>query len=88
MPYIDQRNRNPLDIRLEPLMAFQPSQWTAGELNYVLTKIANAWLGWDYDYDRLSDVIKSFECAKLEFYRKMVVPYENGKADKNGDVYP
>ena len=87
MPYITRTARPGFDIRLEPLLSYQVEQWTPGELNYVLTKIASAWLGYEANYDRLSDVIKTFECAKLEFYRRVLVPYENAKADENGDVY-
>ncbi len=33
-------------------------------------------------------VVGALECAKLELYRRMVAPYENGKIAENGDVYP
>ncbi len=60
-----------------------------GELNYLLTMLGNLYLErHGLSYNTGSDVIKAFECAKLEFYRRVMVPYEDRKAVENGDVYP
>lgn len=63
---------------------------TPGELNYLLTQAAI-----DYflsrpagsGYQAINDVIGAFEGAKLEFYRRVAVPYEDAKIKENGDVY-
>jgi hypothetical protein len=34
----------------------------------------------------MSSLISEVECAKLEFYRRVVSPYEDEKIKENGDV--
>lgn len=34
-----------------------------------------------------ADALGALECCKLEFYRRVAVPYEDGKIKTNGDVY-
>jgi hypothetical protein len=46
-----------------------------------------AFIGTDYNYQRLNDALGALEGAKLEFYRRVVVPYEDWKMTENGDVY-
>ena len=36
---------------------------------------------------RLTDAAGAVECAKLEFYRRVVAPHEDEKMKDNGDVY-
>ena len=67
-----------------------PRPQTAGELNYVFTKL---WLNYLMDhggpsYHTFNEIVGAFECAKLELYRKHIVPYEQMKEQENGDVYP
>lgn len=61
---------------------------TAGELNYHLTVQILDYLGDRPNYQKYNEVIGVLECAKLELYRRMVAPYEDGKRLTNGDVYP
>ena len=83
MPYILQNNRDRLDVFIdgtEPL--------DAGELNYMFTRLAQKYLnkhGERYQY--INDIVGALECAKLEFYRRLVAPYEDTKITENGDVY-
>ncbi len=37
-------------------------------------------------YERMNTVIGAMEAAKLEFYRRMVVPYEDEKIEESGDI--
>ena len=61
---------------------------TAGELNYLLTQdILKYWKGSFGNYQAINDVIGALEGAKQEFYRRVVVPYEDKKIIENGDVY-
>lgn len=39
------------------------------------------------NYQAINDVIGALEGCKLEFYRRLVSEYEDGKAATNGDVY-
>lgn len=81
MPYIskDDRQRAP-DPRYAPQ--------TPGELNYAITLLIIEYLqrkGKSYTF--INDCLGALEGAKLEFYRRVVVPYENAKMAENGDVY-
>lgn len=84
MPYINRQARERFDKALEAL----PAPRTPGELNYLLT-----WIASSYEYSHGSEytiynaIIGALECAKLEFYRRMVAPYEDEKIKENGDVY-
>lgn len=40
-----------------------------------------------YTYKDLNDAIGALEACKLEFYRRVIVPYEDQKIKSNGDVY-
>lgn len=61
---------------------------TAGELNYAITEIVKAYYKGGQSYQGINDVVGALEGAKLEFYRRVAVPYENDKIKENGDVYP
>lgn len=60
----------------------QPSPLTL-KLALALVKFAKA----NGDAWSLADVIGTIECVKLEFYRRVVAPYEDKKAEQNGDAY-
>ena len=38
------------------------------------------------DWDIMSDAIKVLESVKLEFFKSVITPYENGKIEINGDI--
>ena len=80
MPYITKERRYLIDNDHDPL--------TAGELNYTITKIINNYLySSGLSYSKINDVMGVLECAKLELYRRVAVPYENAKLAENGDVF-
>jgi hypothetical protein len=82
MPYIRQEKRKVLD---EKIRAISDEVSTDGELNYVITKLL---LGMDGDsYEDFQNLIGTLECAKQEFYRRKIVPYEEKKRKENGEVY-
>lgn len=81
MPYIDEGRRYEIDSGYGA-----PS--TAGELNYYLTMTLLRYVGEKkLSYQTINDIIGALEGAKLEFYRRIVVPYEDKKKEENGDVY-
>lgn len=81
MPYIG-RNR-----RILPVNRGYTAR-TPGELNYAVTRLCDLWLqDHGINYAELSTVIGALECAKQEFYRRVVVPYEDRKRAQTGDVY-
>lgn len=78
MPYIPRDDRDEAPLRLA----------SAGELNFAVTCLINAYLRTHGKrYETMNAVIGALESAKLEFYRRVVAPYENQKQAQNGDVY-
>lgn len=86
MPYIKKYKRLKVDKKLEEISK-EISE--SGELNYCIYKLCKLWLdNKEINYDSISDCIKTLECAKLEFYRMILSPYEDIKIKKNGNVEP
>jgi hypothetical protein len=82
-PYIDVDRRNEIDRDGRHAVITGP-----GELNFVFTDAITDYL---FDngisYQSINDVLGALEGAKLEFYRRIAVPYEEKKLQENGDVY-
>lgn len=81
MPYIKARQR-------ELLLGDDKFPENPGELNYMLSRLCQIY--WQYNghsYQNINDIIGALEGAKMEFYRRVVVPYEDQKIKENGDVY-
>jgi hypothetical protein len=78
MPYIHQEIRE--DASINPQ--------NEGELNFAITSILTYYVGeHGLCYKTINDILGALEGAKLEFYRRIAVPYENAKISENGDVY-
>jgi hypothetical protein len=78
MPYINKNRRESATWAPE----------TPGELNYAITDAINSYrVGKPLGYQTINDILGAIEGAKLEFYRRIVVPFEEKKRKKNGDVY-
>lgn len=78
MPYI--RDKFSVDIK-EMLR-------DSGKLNFVLTQVLLQYVGDNgVSYKTYNDCIGALEACKLEFYRRVVSPYEDKKMLENGDVY-
>jgi hypothetical protein len=90
MPYIKQVDRGcfaNLLAELDHITIDSP-----GELNYLVSMLAKKYLsamsaGEKRGYQAINDVVGVLEAAKLEFYRRVAVPYEDRKITENGDVY-
>ncbi len=82
MPYIKQKDRTRIEDGTSIIV---PKN--AGELNFILTSIIQYYfLHRGGRYQQINDVIGALEGAKLEFYRRVVAPYEDEKIKENGDV--
>ena len=80
MPYIKKERREELDKGDIPV--------NAGELNYLITQQLTKYIFINGEsYKIYNDVMGALEGAKLELYRRKIVPYENRKMAENGDVY-
>ena len=79
MPYIDEKSRQRL---------WEDKPRTPGELNYRITQLIDEYMWTMSDgYQTINDIVGALESAKLEFYRRVVAPYEDTKMQENGDVY-
>lgn len=87
MPYIKQDQRDQLDSHIGSLLKALPEDQYAGNLNYVITRLADGLLQRQKNYACINEIIGALECAKLELYRRVAGPYEDTKVIENGDVY-
>jgi hypothetical protein len=87
MPYIAQEDRKRFESALNGLTAEMNNGCTPGDLNYLITRLIRFYVfRKGLRYTTLNDVMGALEGAKLEFYRRMVAPYEDEKIRENGDV--
>lgn len=83
MPYIKQSERKKFEDSLKSL----PRIENAGELNYLITKIIHGYFHKNNGrYQQINDILGALEGAKLEFYRRQVSVFEEGKIKINGDI--
>jgi len=84
MPYTEQKDRVKVDNALA--VADIPN-WSAGDLTYGLTRVVFAWVKPRKNFMNIALVIGCLVCTILEFYRRVVAPYEDDKKVKNGDAF-
>lgn len=95
MPYIAEDDRKILDKAIQTIVdrtrlivARDEQGAPDGICNYVISRIVAASMkpdrGWRYW--TLGRALLVFEAAKLEFYRRLVAPYEDKAKLKNGDI--
>lgn len=92
MPYIKQDVREDFDTTIEVILASVsnlPKSYVKGALNYIISRIVAGALQpdkGDWKYDAIADAIGTFDCAKLEFYRRIAGPKEDRAIELNGDI--
>jgi len=80
MPYIKRSLRLALDEKL-------PTVETAAQLQYIIAKVVKSYMDQGaINYQRCNDIMGALAGAQQEFYRRVVVPYENQKIQENGDI--
>lgn len=94
MPYITQKEREqyqePIDQLVELLAQIERREGkdaVKGHHNYIMYTVALRLahkLG--IKYHTFNDIMGTFESCKLEFYRRIVAPYEDKAIKRNGDV--
>ena len=88
MPYIKKELRQKYSTGIHNLVQELeeiPELDRDGHINYVVTVLLKR-LYRPPKYRRYNKAIGVLECIKLEFYRRMVSPYEDIKINDNGDV--
>lgn len=76
MPYIPRAAR----------ASARPNTDDVGELTYLLYQTCVDALPASPRYRDFATVLAALEATKLEFYRRLVAPYEDVKMAENGDV--
>lgn len=88
MPYVPKADRFRFSAVVNALNEEMAKGITPGELNYLLTGIADNYVAVKgKSYTHMNDVLGAFSGASKEFYRRVVAPYEEEKINENGDVY-
>lgn len=78
MPYIKAKDR----------VAAAVNPVTPGELNFAICQLLIGYTNRGaLSYGAINDCLGALEGAKLEFYRRVAVPYEETKLKENGDVF-
>jgi len=81
VPYVSTAARERLDLGGDPE--------TTGELNYVISTLLGDYVSRKgLSYTSTSEARSACNDAALEFYCRVVRPYEDAKRDEHGDVYP
>lgn len=89
MPYIKTGGRVQYDFEIDELVStIRDNDNEDGDCNYVVSRIVAGAMkpaeGWKYA--AIARAIAVLECAKLELYRRLAAPYEDGAIQKNGDI--
>ena len=85
MPYIKREQRERINKYIEELCLRLGDD--PGERNYVITKIMHDFIAQTGKrYKHLNTAIGILECAKAEFIRTVVSPYEDQKIEENGNI--
>lgn len=78
MPYIRSEARAVAWIRPEG----------AGPLCYAISKMVQDYrIRMGDSFVTYADILAALEATKLEFYRRVIAPYEDRKCQENGDVF-
>lgn len=84
MPYIKPDRRPAFD---QAIKALADEVQNEGEMNYVMYKLATLVIDrMGESYANLAMCSSAMEHAKLEWYRRRLAPYEDGKIVENGDI--
>ena len=90
MPYTQQERRKILDGHIKRLsedLAYM-MDGDKGDLNYVISRIVTLFVAAKgLSYKNASDGMAAMNDAALEWYCRVMRPYEDMKKRENGDVY-
>ena len=82
MPYINKNDKK----RLAEEAGYETFH-AIGEVNYLVTTIMHDYIEQKgMSYTTVNELVGVLECAKMELYRRIAVPYEDIKIQENGDV--
>jgi len=92
MPYINQEDRFNIHLTKEQGNDFEAivvdELETAGDLQYAMAVLFKSYIERKgLRYQQCNDIMGALAGAQMEFYRKVVGPYESKKESENGGVY-
>lgn len=81
MPYVEKKQRSRIINGMSP-----PE--TPGELNFMISHVCREYMRHKQKrYSTFNDIMGALDGAKLEFYRRIIGPYEDRAILKNGDIF-
>lgn len=93
MPYIQPKKRPVYDTEIELLLkkVLVDEDGMDGNLNYIITRLVAGSMGpgcptQHWRYKQIARAVAVFECAKLEFYRRVGAMREDEVILENGDI--
>ena len=89
MPYIIPAHRDIIDKLINDLIITLKTRWDIpvrdGAVNYTITRLLDGL--YPPGYRSFNAAIGVLSAVQLEYYRRVVAPYEDEKIVENGDVY-
>lgn len=91
MPYIKQKQRDRYKDNVSAIVDRLRKNGkdgipNVGDVNYVVSKILYDIFDANQSYTLGNSLVGALECAKIEFYRRKLAPYEDGAIERNGDI--
>lgn len=86
MPYVTPESRTLVDGHLRPLADTLAQHAVPGLLAYCVYVLVSAYVGRNVKFSRAAEAFGVLQTVGLEFYRRVVGPYEGEKRAVNGDV--
>lgn len=85
MPYIRPERRGQIKHHVQRMLNHIES---CGDLNFAITLLIHGMLedNLSLNYSNINSAIGVLDCAKMELYRQVAVPYEREKHKTNGPV--
>ena len=84
MPYIKREDRREIEREIKYLLNKLSKETDPGIYNYIISRLIHHFiLTKGLRYVNLNASVGILECAKAEFIRTVVSPYENSKAQEN-----
>jgi uncharacterized protein DUF6899 len=85
MPYIDKGRRAAFDSYVDELVdSVGRTGNQPGDLNYIISRLLTETR--KRSYSSYNEAVGILECAKIEFYRRVVSEYEDEKIVANADL--
>lgn len=87
MPYIPQNQRENYDDLINGLVnRLEQREFHLGHLNYIISSLVRRVIDDEDGYEWLSSIGGVLSDVRDEFYRTVMVPYEQAKIEENGDI--